>query len=76
MKKKKRAGNGTNDPVHMPLPPASWRAAACGLLMPVLLGSGAGNIQAKSIPKGFILPASTRSPDGRYGVTVPLLSAR
>jgi hypothetical protein len=27
---------------------------------------------AENIPKGFVVPECTRSPDGRYGVTVPI----
>ena len=29
--------------------------------------------QADAVPKGFVVPECTLSPDGRYGVTVPLL---
>jgi hypothetical protein len=31
------------------------------------------NLQADGIPKGFVVPECTISPDGRYGVTVPLI---
>lgn len=30
-------------------------------------------VSAQSIPKGFVVPECTVSPDGRYGVTVPIL---
>jgi hypothetical protein len=39
----------------------------------LLVLSVAVGLQADAIPKGFIVPACTLSPDGRYGVTVPLL---
>src|SRR5438876_8659386 len=29
--------------------------------------------EAQGIPKGFVVPECTVSPDGRYGVTVPIL---
>ncbi len=29
--------------------------------------------EAQNIPKGFVVPKCTTSPDGRYGVTVPVL---
>lgn len=31
------------------------------------------NVAAQNIPKGFVVPKCTLSPDGRYGVTVPIL---
>jgi hypothetical protein len=31
------------------------------------------NAAAQNIPKGFVVPKCTLSPDGRYGVTVPIL---
>jgi hypothetical protein len=31
-------------------------------------------VAAQTIPKGFVVPKCTISPDGRYGVTVPILA--
>ena len=44
--------------------------AARLLAMTALLALAAG---AQNIPKGFVVPKCTISPDGRYGVTVPVL---
>lgn len=32
------------------------------------------NVLAQNVPKGFVVPKCTLSPDGRYGVTVPIVS--
>lgn len=45
------------------------RTLACLLLFAV-----PGGVVGQTLPKGVTLPASTLSPDGRYGVTVPSLS--
>jgi hypothetical protein len=44
-------------------------SAACGI---AFLGA-ALNSRADVVPKGFVVPECTLSPDGRYGVTVPLI---
>jgi hypothetical protein len=47
----------------------SWAALLTSLALVTL----AVRAQCDPIPKGFVVPPCTISPDGRYGVTVPLL---